>query len=290
MQASFPTLANYKHNASQSVGAKGGYRLLDSEKKDSISASLPLVSVITVVRNGESVLEPTIQSVLNQTYSNIEYIIIDGASTDRTIDIIRNYSDKIAYWLSEPDKGIADAWNKGIAVATGAIIGILNAGDCYDVTCVQEVVNHLASDRPVISYGKTILVDEFGNKLHVVDGKFNPKKLYKGIGFLHPSCFATKRVYEQVGIFRTSYRLAMDCDWLLRSYRQGVPLIKLNNVCYMQDGGASNQAKFTAYGEYLQAMRDNGFSELQVRTAWLQFGLIAIIRQIGKQLLGRGKD
>ena len=267
---------------------EGGYRQQTVHISESIKPKPVLVSVITVVRNGESVLEQTIQSVLNQTYSNIEYIIIDGASTDRTIDIIRKYNDKIAYWLSEPDKGIADAWNKGIAVATGAIIGILNAGDCYDVACVQEVVNQLASNKPVISYGKTILVDESGNQLHVVAGQFNPRKLYKGIGFLHPSCFATKLVYEKVGIFQTSYRLAMDCDWLFRCYRQGIPLVKLNNVCYMQDGGASNQARFTAYGEYLQAMRNNGFSELQVRISMTLFGLEAVLRQIVKQILRKG--
>src|SRR4051812_41105410 len=92
---------------------------------------LPLISVITVVYNGAATLERTIKSVLKQTYKNIQYIIIDGRSNDGTIDIIKKYEKYISYWVSEPDKGIYDAMNKGVAAATGTLVGILNSDDYY---------------------------------------------------------------------------------------------------------------------------------------------------------------
>ena len=96
-----------------------------------MSSVRPLVSVVTVVFNGEKYLEETIQSVINQTYDNVEYTLIDGGSTDGTVDIIRKYEDKIAYWISEPDNGIFDAMNKGADKATGEYIYYLNAGDVF---------------------------------------------------------------------------------------------------------------------------------------------------------------
>ena len=101
----------------------------------------PLVSIITVVLNGESHLEHTINSVLCQTYENLEYIIIDGGSSDGTQDIIRKYQDKIDYWISESDDGIYDAMNKGILQAKGELIGILNSDDWYELETVELMVN-----------------------------------------------------------------------------------------------------------------------------------------------------
>jgi glycosyltransferase involved in cell wall biosynthesis len=115
----------------------------------------PLISIITVVYNGVSILEPTILSVINQTYKNIEYIIIDGGSTDGTVDIIKNYEDRLAYWISETDKGIYDAMNKGIDKATGIWINFMNSGDCFcDIYVldaifsinIYENINFLYSD------------------------------------------------------------------------------------------------------------------------------------------------
>ena len=100
----------------------------------------PLVSIITVVFNGEDYLESTINSVLNQSYPQIEYLIIDGASPDKTLDIIQQYSDRLGYWISEPDNGIYEAMNKGISAAKGELIGLINCGDSYTPDAVREVV------------------------------------------------------------------------------------------------------------------------------------------------------
>src|SRR5688572_26851104 len=100
----------------------------------------PLVSIITIVFNGEKHLQQTIESVLGQTYSNIEYIIVDGGSKDNSVSIIEKYSTQLAYWISEPDKGISDAFNKGISKANGEMIGLINADDWYEKDTVQKVM------------------------------------------------------------------------------------------------------------------------------------------------------
>jgi glycosyltransferase involved in cell wall biosynthesis len=109
----------------------------------------PLVSIVTIVYNGEKHLEQTIRSVLNQTYPKIEYIIIDGGSTDRSPDIIRKYNKSLAYWVSEKDNGVSDAFNKGIAKSTGDIIGLINSDDWYEETTVENVVKSI-EDHDVV--------------------------------------------------------------------------------------------------------------------------------------------
>ena len=115
----------------------------------------PLISIITVVYNGEKHLEETILSVINQTYDNVEFIIIDGSSTDGTIDIIKKYEDKIDYWISEKDSGIFDAMNKGILASKGDYINFMNAGDFFTrINLVSDVVNILNSEEINLLYGK----------------------------------------------------------------------------------------------------------------------------------------
>src|SRR5262245_19759519 len=111
----------------------------------------PLVSIITVAYNADRFIEKTIQSVLSQTYSPIEYIIIDGGSTDNTADVIKKYADRIAYWYSEKDNGISDAFNKGLNKATGDIIGIINADDWYESDTIEKVVNNFGDSD--VTYG-----------------------------------------------------------------------------------------------------------------------------------------
>src|SRR5690349_11081866 len=114
----------------------------------------PLVSIITIVYNGEKHLEQTIQSVLSQTYSNIEYIIIDGGSVDNSISIIKKYNNRLAYWISEKDSGISDAFNKGIAKARGEIIGLINADDWYETDAVEKVVALIGNHD--VAYGNVM--------------------------------------------------------------------------------------------------------------------------------------
>ena len=123
----------------------------------------PLITVVTVVFNGEATLEQTIQSVVNQTYDNVEYIVVDGNSMDKTLDIIKKYEDKIDYWQSEPDKGIYDAMNKGIELANGDWINFMNSGDSFSSQSVIEQIFYGKCLKNIdILYGDSTSIDEFG--------------------------------------------------------------------------------------------------------------------------------
>jgi glycosyltransferase involved in cell wall biosynthesis len=233
---------------------------------------LPLVSMITAVRNGEATLAKTIEAIVNQTYPRIEYIIIDANSTDGTAEIISKYRDRIDYYISEPDRGIADGWNKGLAVAKGDIISILNAGDYFDSEYIDKMVKMMPIDRELVCYGNTIHVDLSGQEMSYTRGKFHPP-FYGGIGFFHPGVFVTRRTYERIGNFKLVYKLAMDCDWLFRCYRAGVDFQKVELVTMMLGGGVSETRKFMGWGEYWQAMKDNQFHDRDIFLSMLYFAL-----------------
>jgi len=174
---------------------------------------MPLISIITVVFNGEKYLEETIKSVINQTYKNIQYIIVDGASKDSTIDIIEKYNDKIDYWLSERDSGIADAFNKGLRFAKGELISFINSDDWYEPDAVQTIVNHY-SEKYHIYCGILNLFDKNNNFIKYRRSRIHLIKF--GMYIMHPTLFVHKRIFEEVGGFDTSFKIAMDFDFILR--------------------------------------------------------------------------
>ncbi|MCK7589529.1 glycosyltransferase [Subsaxibacter sp. CAU 1640] len=157
-----------------------------------------LVSIITVVFNGEKYLQQTIDSVFNQTYKNIEYIIIDGGSTDNTVSIIKENKDKISKWISEPDNGLYDAMNKGIKMSTGELIGTINSDDWYEPDAVQLSVNaYLENPKTSIVHSDRYDVLPTGEKSVF---KFNPsdfKFKYFSMTYSHPSMFISKKIYRE---------------------------------------------------------------------------------------------
>ena len=199
---------------------EGGLRTRGAVHKKS-EPGKPLISIITVVRNGEKYLDQTIQSVLNQTYENIEHIIIDGASTDGTLDIIRKHENQIAYWISEPDRGMYDAINKGIHISLGGIIATLNSDDMYlDKNVIAAVVEYCTRFPDTNGvYGDMIRL--------YPDGKVRYKKLfqvnYKQLlisqrcTFVpHPTLFLKRKCFDEIGVYNSSYRYASDYDFILR--------------------------------------------------------------------------
>lgn len=162
----------------------------------------PRISIITVVFNAEAKIEPTIESVLTQDYRHIEYIVIDGESTDNTISIIKKYADKIAYWKSEPDNGIYDAMNKGIAAATGDWIYFLGAGDIM-LNAIANVATYL-TDKNTVYYGDVYRMD----LLRLYDGKFSSFRLAVN-NICHQAIFypaAALKKYQ----FDTKYKIQAD--------------------------------------------------------------------------------
>jgi glycosyltransferase involved in cell wall biosynthesis len=204
------------------------------------------VSILTVVYNGAATIRHSIDSVLAQDYPDIEYIIVDGNSKDGTQDIVRSYGNKIARFLSEPDAGIYDAMNKGIQLATGDVIGILNADDFYAYpSVVSEVAGVLAASNADASYGDLEYID--ANDATVVRRKW-VSGAYKVGAFLngwmppHPTFFVRKEVYNTHGLFRLDLGSAADYELMLRFvHRENIKLAYLPKVLVkMRSGGVSN--------------------------------------------------
>ena len=168
-----------------------------------VEDSKPLISIVTVCFNSENTIKDTIDSVLNQTYGNIEYIIIDGGSIDGTVEFVQSYGDKIARFVSEPDKGIYDAMNKGIALATGDIIGILNSDDFYiDELVIEKVVKEFERNIDCLYADLVYVRSENLNKVvrYYDSSHFSPQKFAYGLMPAHPTFFVKKDIYERYGV------------------------------------------------------------------------------------------
>lgn len=226
------------------------YLKVKKEKKLHLSISeAPLISIITVVYNGEEFLEDTIQSVLNQDYKNIEYIIIDGGSTDSSVDIIKKYDSQIAYWVSEPDQGIYDAMNKGIKYSTGEIIGMINADDYYLPNAFQTLASTMIASEADIFYGCLNLIHRKSSEvLKVLEGN-KDWKLYFKMSIPHPTTFVKREVYEN-DLYPTKYDIAGDYFFTLKSKLNKKKFEYINCLFVnMRDGGVSNTNKIVAKAE-----------------------------------------
>lgn len=204
------------------------------------------ISLITVSYNSQDTIEETIQSVLSQKNIELEYIIVDGASRDNTLDIISKYRNKISHLLSEKDKGIYDAMNKGIALASGDIIGILNSDDVFAHDHVLEKVVALFKNPAIEGiYGDLVYVDRFD--LSKVKRKWKADK-YQGGSFFngwmppHPTFYVRKSLYEKFGNFNLDFTSAADYEIMLRFiHKHNIELDYLPEVMVkMRQGGASN--------------------------------------------------
>lgn len=225
------------------------------------------VSIITVVYNGEATIESAIRSVREQDYQDIEYIIIDGASKDGTVDIVKKHKDFISKLISEPDRGIYDAMNKGISHATGDIIGILNADDMYaSPDVVSSVVKKLEESKADALVGDLVFVKptDLDKVIRYYSSKdFKIERFEKGDMPPHPTFFVRKEVYERFGTFNTDYRIIADFDLMLRFlYKHRVSFAYLPKVMVkMRTGGLTNQgigSKIKLNREIKQSLEANG--------------------------------
>lgn len=211
------------------------------------------ITVITVSYNAENLIEKTILSVINQSYPHVEYIIIDGGSSDRTVDIIKKYADKISYWISEPDKGIYDAMNKGILKASGKWINFMNCGDYfYNNDVLTNIFNHDHNNIDII-YGDSISYENHGNYCnHISDVKL--KNLEYGPIYRHGASFVKTEVHKNF-LFDLNkipiIKYALDFDVIYRLYKSGKAFKKIDSfVFYYQREGVSNNQILNKYLNY----------------------------------------
>ncbi|EIF50094.1 glycosyl transferase family protein [Sulfurovum sp. AR] len=178
------------------------------------------ISIITVVWNNKDTIKDAIDSVLNQTYKNIEYIIVDGASTDGTVEVVKSYGNKITKFISEADDGLYDAMNKGIKLATGDVVGILNSDDFYIDEFVIEKIVKIFEEKEVDSVFTDLVYVKADNLENIVryydSGNGFPNKFQYALYPAHPTFFVKRWVYDKYGLFKTDYKIAADFDIMAR--------------------------------------------------------------------------
>ncbi|AVF67399.1 glycosyltransferase [Vibrio harveyi] len=224
------------------------------------------VSIITVCYNSSATIEDTIKSVKSQTYKDIEYIIVDGGSTDNTNQIINNYSECVDIHISESDEGLYDAMNKGIGMATGDVIGILNSDDFFCTEhSVADLISGFVSDDIDGVYSDLVYVQEKDTSkvTRLYSSKVYKQSLIKfGLMLPHPTFYVKRSVYEKCGLYRTDYRVAADFELIARCVSKGTKLNRVPKITVkMREGGISSSGllwRVHQNAEIVRACRDNG--------------------------------
>jgi glycosyltransferase involved in cell wall biosynthesis len=244
-----------------------------------------LVSIITVCFNSEKTIRDTVESILSQDYSEIEYIVIDGGSTDGTLELLNEYRGRITKILSEPDYGIYDAMNKGISMSSGSVIGMLNSDDVYiNASVVTELICAMTSANTDSVFADLVVVDQ-DNPLEIKryydSSFFTPSRFRYGWMPAHPTFFVKKSVYDDVGLYSLDYKIASDYEMLIRilSVKKYTYTYLPKPVIKMRHGGASNSGLYQSWilnAEIVRACRVNGI--------WTALPLLAL--KIPRKLLG----
>ena len=235
----------------------------------------PKFSIITVTYNAEKVLEDTIQSVVFQTYRDVEYIIVDGNSKDNTMEIVSKYRNHISKVISEPDKGLYDAMNKGIRMATGDYLCFLNAGDeFHDNETLQKIVQTLkGKDLPDVIYGETAIVDEKGHFLHMrrlsTPEQLNWKSFKQGMLVCHQA-FLARRELAVHDLYDCQYRFSADFDWCIRIMKKAKCLhnTRLTLIDYLNEGMTTRNHKTSLKERFRIMVKHYGWISTILHHGW----------------------
>ena len=239
----------------------------------------PKFSIITVCYNAEATLEDTIQSVISQTYHHVEYIIVDGASKDRTMDIVNRYRDRIAVVVSDPDKGLYDAMNKGIRLATGDYLCFLNAGDSFheDDTLQQMVHSIHTLQLPDVLYGETELVDHEGHFLRMrrlqAPEHLTWKSFRQGMLVCHQAFFPRRNL---VMPYDLRYRFSADFDWCIKIMKKSKVLhnTHLTLIDYLAEGMTTRNHQASLKERFRIMARHYGWASTVAHHAWFALRLL----------------
>jgi glycosyltransferase involved in cell wall biosynthesis len=226
--------------------------------------SKPRVTIITACRNGANTIKDAIDSIIAQGYENLEYIIVDADSDDGTAEIIEKYKQHVSIWIREPDKGIVDAWNKGIRQASGDIVGILNTDDYYLPDAMQRAVDTFVEDEECgFVFGHLRVVNEETGDEHIEMGlpDYHVSIVYDVVAVPHPTVFVRKKVYEQIGVFDSAYTLAMDYEFVRRMVHAGIKGICIPHLqAVMRQGGVSDRNIIEAFRQVMRISIRYGFN------------------------------
>ena len=221
------------------------------------SSPLPTLSVITPSLNAGQTIRESITSVLNQNYHSCQYIVIDGGSSDNTMEILKEYEHRIDIVISEPDNGISDAFNKGISRATGEYIAILNADDFYERDAFSSVLSMAEKfSFPDVLHGTLRYIAE-PNPAYIEAPDIT--QIWNYMSVFHPTMFVHRRVYEAVGNYRLDYSYAMDSEWVHRAIIQGIDFVEVPGVVSnMRLGGASYSHMYRSLSEFRKSALIHG--------------------------------
>jgi GT2 family glycosyltransferase len=246
-----PTMDDYLNRPARSGRRSGGRRTLNQEVF--ATADGPRISIVTVVRNNAKTIRRAIESVLNQSYTNIEYIVIDGGSTDGTLEIIQEFNDRLALWISEPDDGIFDAMNKGVSLTGGDYVALLNSDDYYRSDAIQKVAIAIEMTRPDVVYGDYIFV---ADDVQIEVPTPATVDLLGGMTLGHPAMFVSRQTYQRLGLYDLRYSLSADFDLALRLYLAGCRFEKVPGlIAYFTSGGAAESNLTRASLEAITVLR-----------------------------------
>lgn len=243
----------------------------------------PKFSVITVCYNAQTTLEDTIQSVIAQTYHHVEYIIVDGASKDRTLSIINRYRDRITTVVSEPDKGLYDAMNKGLRLATGDYVCFLNAGDSFhEDDTLQQMVHTLRelTELPDVLYGETALVDAEGHFVRMrrlqTPEHLTWHSFRQGMLVCHQAFFAKRTLAEPYDL---RYRFSADFDWCIRIMKKSKVLhnTHLTLIDYLEEGMTTRNHKASLHERFRIMAKHYGWLSTVAHHAW--FVVRAVVKK-----------
>jgi glycosyltransferase involved in cell wall biosynthesis len=246
--------------------------------------ALPLITVITIVFNGEKFLEDTILSVINQTYPNVEFILIDGGSSDKTLEIIKKYGDDIDYWVSEKDSGIYDAMNKGVNLAKGDWINFMNSGDCFSDNKILSEINFQDFSIDMI-YGDYSIRK---NNQKVYKDNKKETDLWKGF-FCHQAIFIRSYLMKELK-FKLNVGFNADTDLILRVLEKNCIIKKVNkSLCIIEPGGISDDNRITSVLNQWKLTRSSKIKSkiiIDLFFSYLLFkNLLVVILRAAKRLI-----
>ncbi|MEH6557737.1 MAG: glycosyltransferase family 2 protein [Oceanicoccus sp.] len=221
----------------------------------------PRISIITPCLNAAATIRDTIESVINQDFDDMEYIVIDGGSTDGTLEILQEYPDIIDKVVSEPDQGISDAFNKGIKLASGDYIGIINADDYYEPCAFTNILEVAAANGdPDVIHGSLRYIPVTGN-----DYLEHPciERIWNYMSVFHPTMFIHRRAYQKIGDYRMDYRYAMDSEWVHRALAGRLKPVRCSGIISsMRLGGVSHKNLLSSLLEFRRSAITHGASRI----------------------------